>query len=232
MNLSEYENKELLELYRGLRVADVRDGLDYCLLHHYYSLPYTIRPLFRVRVVGIAKTIRYLPYSGEIPKLTPKEYEEWMGFYYQNICPYPWLEEVKKGDFIVIDQSNVDAGLMGSNNSLVGYQRGAMGYLTNGGPRDTDELIIQKIPFWFKFISQKTVIGRLQFDNMNIPVNIEGVLIKPGDIIVADGDGVVVVPREKAYEVATYARKELENDKLARRKLYDLLGWQYDETLR
>lgn len=231
MRFTEKENQELIKLFEGLRVADVRDGLDYLLLHHNFSIPYTIKPLFRTRVVGIAKTVRYLPYRGEIPKLTPQEYAEWMSYYYNNICTYPWLEEVQKGDFVIIDQSNVDAGLMGSNNSLVGFSRGVVGYVTNGGPRDTDEIIIQRIPFWCKFISQKTVIGRLQFDNMNIPINIEGVLVNPGDVIVSDGDGVVIVPREKAYEVTEFARKELEIDKEARRKLYDVMKWNYDNTV-
>lgn len=232
MEFNEKENQELLKLFEGLRVADVRDGLDYLLLHFNYSIPYTIKPLFRIRVIGIAKTVRYLPYSGEIPKMSPKEYAEWMGYYYNNICTYPWLDTIKKGDFIVIDQSSVDAGLMGSNNSLLGFTKGAVGYLTNGGPRDTDELILQKIPFWCKFVSQKTVIGRLQFDAMDIPINIEGITVNPGDIVVADGDGVVIVPREKAFEVAMYARKELEMDKEGRRKLYDIMGWKYDETVK
>jgi len=232
MKFNEKENQELLKFFEGLRVADVRDGLDNLLLHHYCSIPYTIKPLFRTRVIGIAKTVRYLPYKGEIPKLTPKEYAEWMGYYYNNICPYPWVDEIQKGDFIVIDQSSVDSGLMGSNNSLSGFSRGAVGYVTNGGPRDTDELILQKIPFWCKFISQKTVIGRLQFDAMDISVNIEGIIVNPGDIIVADGDGVVVVPREKAHDVAMYSRKELEMDKEGRRKLYDIMGWNYDDTVK
>ncbi|ADL41548.1 Dimethylmenaquinone methyltransferase [Caldicellulosiruptor obsidiansis OB47] len=229
---SQSENQELIEMFSQLRVADVRDGLDAILLHHYCSLPSTIRPLFRTKAVGIAKTVRYIPYRGEIPKLSPEEYSEWCGYYYQKICPYPWMSEIQKGDFIVIDQSEIDAGLMGSNNSLEGYAKGAVGYLTNGGPRDTDELIIQKIPFWSKFVSQKTVIGRLQFDAMNVPVNIEGVLIKPGDIIVADGDGVVVVPRERAAEVYEFAKKELDADKASRRKLYDMLEWEYDDTVK
>ncbi len=231
MNFSEKENLELIELFKGLRVADVRDGLDYLLLHNNFSIPYTIKPLFRIRIVGIAKTVRYIPYRGEMPKLTPEEYSEWIGYYYTHICPYPWLEEVKKGDFIVIDQSSVDAGLMGSNNSLYGFSKGIVAYLTNGGPRDTDELIIQKIPFWSKFISQKTVIGRLQYDSMDIPINIEGITVNPGDVIVADGDGVVVVPREKAPIVAEFARKELNADKDSRRKLYDQMGWNYDNTV-
>jgi len=231
MRFTEKENQELIKLFEGLRVADVRDGLDYLSLHNNYSIPYTIKPLFRTRVIGIAKTVRYLPYRGEIPKLNPSEYADWMGYYYNNICTYPWLEEIQKGDFVVIDQSSVDAGLMGSNNSLVGFSKGVVGYITNGGPRDTDEIIIQRIPFWCKFISQKTVIGRLQFDNMNIPINIEGVTINPGDVIVADGDGVVVVPRERAHEVAEFARKELNMDKESRRKLYDIMNWKYDDTV-
>lgn len=231
MRFTEKENQELIKLFEGLRVADVRDGLDYLSLHNNYSIPYTIKPLFRTRVIGIAKTVRYLPYRGEIPKLNPIEYADWMGYYYNNICTYPWLEEIQKGDFVVIDQSSVDAGLMGSNNSLVGFSKGVVGYITNGGPRDTDEIIIQRIPFWCKFVSQKTVIGRLQFDGMNIPINIEGVTINPGDVIVADGDGVVVVPRERAHEVAEFARKELNMDKESRRKLYDIMNWKYDDTV-
>ncbi|MEZ0537619.1 RraA family protein [Caldicellulosiruptoraceae bacterium PP1] len=225
------ENLELIDLFSKLRVADVRDGLDYLGLHHYCSIPYTIKPLFRTKAVGIAKTVRYVPYNGEIPKLTPEEYAKWSGYYYNNICSYPWMKDIQKGDFIVIDQSGVDAGLMGSNNSLDGFAKGAVGYITNGGPRDTDELILQGIPFWHKFISQKTVMGRLKFDNMNIPVNIEGVTVNPGDVIVADGDGVVVVPREKALDVFKYAKFELDADKESRRKLYDLLGREYDNTV-
>ncbi len=67
---------------------------------------------------------------------------------------------------------------------------------------------------------------------MGIPINIEGVTVNPGDIVVADGDGVVIVPREKAFEVAMYARKELEMDKEGRRKLYDIMSWKYDETVK
>lgn len=231
MSISKEERRELLELYRGLRVADVRDGMDWMMMHHIGSMSPDIRPLFRTRTVGIAKTVRYLPYEGKIPTMSPDEYTEWVSWYYREICPYPWMEEIEEGDFIVIDQSGVDAGLMGSNNSLAGIKAGARGYVTNGGIRDTDELIIQKVPFWSKFISQKMVQGRLQFDAMNIPVSVGGVTVNPGDIVVADGDGVIVVPREMARDVAKYARRELEKDKKARRRLYEELGMELDETV-
>lgn len=131
MSISKEERRELLELYRGLRVADVRDGMDWMMMHHIGSMSPDIRPLFRTRTVGIAKTVRYLPYEGKIPTMSPDEYTEWVSWYYREICPYPWMEEIEEGDFIVIDQSGVDAGLMGSNNSLAGIKAGARGYVTN-----------------------------------------------------------------------------------------------------
>jgi len=232
MELSKSEREELLALFRGLRVADVRDGMDWNMLHAVGSLNPEIRPLFRTRACGIARTARYLPYAGSIPAMTPDEYTQWSGWYYNSVCTYPWVAEIQPGDFVVIDQSGVNAGLMGSNNSLEGFRNGAAGYVTNGGVRDTDELILQKIPFWSRLVSQGMVQGRLQFDVKDVPVQVGGVTVIPGDVVVADGDGVIVVPRQKAAEVAKYARRELENDKLGRRKLYESLGMELDDTVR
>ena len=232
MSETKGERSKLLELYQDLRVADVRDGMDFNLLHHYGSMSYRIRPLFRTRAVGIAKTVRYLPYQGKIPALTQEEYREWAGWYYNHVCTYPWIDEVEEGDFVVIDQSGVDAGLMGSHNTLVGVSKGVKGYVTNGGVRDTDEIIIQQIPFWSRLISQTMVQGRLQFDDMNISVNVGGVVVNPGDVVVADGDGVIVVPKEIAYEVAKTAHGELKRDKKVRKELYEKLRMEFDETVK
>jgi regulator of RNase E activity RraA len=231
MTLSDSERKELLDLYSDLRVADVRDGMDWMMRHNYGSMIPEIRPLWRTRAVGIAKTARYLPYKGEVPKMSPEEYTKWSGWYYREVCTYPWIADIKEGDFCVIDQSGVDAGLMGSNNSMDGIINGATGYVTNGGVRDTDEVILEEIPFWSRMVSQGMVQGRLQFDAFDIPVQVGGVLVHPGDMVVADGDGVIVVPQDIARDVAKYAHQELRSDKASRRKKYDELGLEPDETV-
>ena len=229
--MTKNERTQLLELYKDLRVADVRDGMDWNMMHHYGSMSPQIRPLWRTHAVGIARTARYLPYDEAIPHMNPEAYSEWSSWYYGNVCTYPWMKAIEPGDFVVIDQSGVDVGLMGSNNSLAGFRDGATGFVTNGGVRDTDELILQKVPFWSEFISQGMVQGRLRFDAMDVPVSVGGVLVHPGDIVVADGDGVIVVPQKMADGVAKYAHQELANDKVGRRKLYEAIGMELDDTV-
>jgi 4-hydroxy-4-methyl-2-oxoglutarate aldolase len=231
-NISVNHRQDVLNLYQDLRVADVRDGMDWNMLHCQGSMSPDIRPLYRTRAYGIARTVRYIPFHGEIPQLTPDEYTEWSRWYYATVCPYTWVEDIQPGDFVVIDQSCVNASLMGSNNTLAGVRNGAAGYVTNGGVRDTDEIILQHIPFWTQSISQSMVQGRLQFEAQDIPVNVGGVLVNPGDVVVADGDGVIVVPRSQAFEVAKYAHRELEKDKTSRRNLYREMGMPLDDTVR
>jgi len=225
------ERQRVLELYQGLRVADVRDALDWLGLHHYGSMSPGMRPLWRARACGLARTARYLPYDGRIPPMTAEEYTEWVGWYYREICPYPWIRPIQPGDFCVIDQSGADAGLMGSGNTLTCAGLGATGFVTNGGVRDTDEIIIQRIPFWSRLVSQSMVQGRLRFDAMDIPVSVGGVMVNPGDVTVADGDGVIVVPRALADEVAGRARRQLEEDRAGRRELYEQQGRAFDHTV-
>ena len=229
--MSTNERAQLLELYKDLRVADVRDGMDWNMMHAYGSMSIDIRPLWRTRAVGIAKTARYLPFVGPVPHNTPDEYTVWQGWYYNNVCTYPWMKELESGDFIVIDQSLVNVGLCGSNNTLEAQKQGVRGFVTNGGVRDTDEVILQQIPFWSKFCSHGMVQGRVQYDAHNIPVAVGGVTIFPGDVVVADGDGVIVVPRKIAFEVAKYAHQELRNDKASRRRMYEEMGRDLDESV-
>ena len=226
------DNKKLLEMYKDLRVADVRDGLDWIGYHNFGTVHTDVRPLWRTKAVGIARTARYLPFEGPYPEERGNAYTKWQGWYYNNVCTYPWAEEIEDGDFLAIDVSGVNVGLMGSENTLDALLRGCRGFVINGsGIRDTDEVIMQKIPVWSHFISQSMVQCKIQFDQKDVPVNIGGVTVVPGDVIVADGDGVVVVPRKIAKEVAKYAGTILDSDMESRKGLYEKLDWELDDTV-
>lgn len=231
--MTEFNREEILELYADLRVADVRDGMDWVGMHGYGTIDHAIRPLFRTKAVGIARTARYLPYEGPKPNVTGEEYTEWAKWYYSEVCTDPWGADIVDGDFVVLDIAGLDVGLLGSNNTLDFLGKGARGFLTNGGGiRDTDEVIMQKIPVWSKFVSQGMDQARIRYYEKDIPVAIGGVAIYPNDVVVADGDGVVVVPSKIAYEVAKYAHQELDGDKVGRKALYEKLGWDLDETVQ
>src|SRR5688572_9522174 len=74
--------------------------------------------------------------------------------------------------------------------------------------------------------------GRNEVESVNRPIVLGGVLVMPGDVIVADGDGVIVVPRAFALEVARYAHKVIEGDKNSRRDLYEKLGLPPDSSTK
>lgn len=226
------ENRELIELFKPCRVTDVRDGMDWMGYHAYGTVDKSIRPLFRTHAVGIARTARYLPYEGPAPLERGEAYTKWSSWYYGNVCTDPWSKDIQPGDFIVCDICGLDVGLLGSNNTLGALRKGAAGFLTNGGGiRDTDEVVMQKIPVWSKFISQGMDQARIRYYEKDIPVAIGGVAVYPGDVIVADGDGVIVVPRGVARDVAKFAWQEMNGDKQARQNLYKELGWELDDTV-
>lgn len=227
------ENQKLIRLFTPCRVTDIRDGMDWMGYHHYGSMSPSIRPLIPKHVVGIARTARYIPYEGPCAPVSGDAYTQWVKDYYRDVCSVRhWVRETEPGDFIAIDISGCDVGLLGSNNSLEAIEKGAVGIVTNGGGiRDTDECILEQIPIWSMQVSQGMDQCRLRYIEKNVPVAIGGVAVYPGDVITADNDGVIVVPRKIAYDVAKYAWQEMNQDKISRRKLYEQLGMELDDTV-
>ncbi len=106
------------------------------------------------------------------------------------------------------------------------------GVVTNGTCRDTDELIVEKIPVYAKYQGGGTRPGRIEAGSINLPVVVGGVLVRPGDFVVADGDGVVVVPREQVDEVAKIAWDVAKGDKAGRLRLYEKTHKAVDSTVK
>jgi regulator of RNase E activity RraA len=234
-------DQEILELYQGLRVADVSDGLDMVGLQDKCLMDTRIEALWKDTehmshiFQGIAVTARYVPTNRVVKTpMDKEEFQNWEGQWYGEISSEPFIEHIKPGTAIVLDvQGDGDTGSVGSYNSLAWYSKGATGIISNGGIRDTDEIIKQKIPTYLDFAKRGRGIrpGRNEIESVNKPVTIGSVLVRPGDVVVADGDGVAVVPREYAVAVAGFAREILEKDKSGRRSLYEQLGIPLDKTV-
>jgi regulator of RNase E activity RraA len=235
-----YTDQELLTLFKGLRVADVSDGMDIVGLKDVGLLSTGIEALwkdvdsFAHHFCGIALTVRYVPTNrGPVPA-DMTTYRNWRDQWYTNISGEPFINEIRPGNVIMIDNAgDKDAGSTGSNNSMIWKSKGAVGIVSAGGVRDTDEIMKQKIPLYMDISKRGRGIrpGRNELESFNKPVVIGGVYIRPGDVVVADGDGVIVVPRERAPEVAEAAREELRLDKAARKRLYQQLGIPMDKTV-
>jgi len=236
---TEEEDQRILELFEGLRVADVSDGLDAVGLQDVGLMDPAIGPLWKDveemdhRAIGVAVTVRYVPTNKRINTMTPENFHDIEGRWYSELSPEPFVDKLRPGSMIVIDgQGDGDTGTIGSNNILLWKLRGAVGVVTTGGARDTDEIIKQQVPLYFKGPGRGIRPGRNEVESVNRPVTVGGALVRPGDVVVADGDGVVVVPREHAEEVAAVAHEILESDKAGRRRLYERLGMPPDETVQ
>jgi regulator of RNase E activity RraA len=90
------------------------------------------------------------------------------------------------------------------------------GVITSGGLADSDEIIYHKVPAYHKRMGRGFRPGRNEIESVNRPITLGGVLVRPGDVVIADGDGVIVVPREHAEEVAKAAMQYLDNVGLER----------------
>jgi 4-hydroxy-4-methyl-2-oxoglutarate aldolase len=234
------EDEKLLALYDGLRVADVSDGMDQAGLENRGLVSADIGPLWRDtehfahRIVGIAVTVRYVPTNRPRKGPQPAEqFDHWVGQWYTDRSPEPFVPLLRKGSVLVIeDAANADVGSIGSNNIMSWIARGCVGVVTSATARDTDEIITQKVPLYFKQVGRGIRPGRNEIESVNRAVVVGGVLVMPGDVVVADGDGVIVVPRAHAEQVAKYARRTLETDKAARRSKYRELGLPEDDSVR
>ena len=234
---TEITDEALLAAFDGLRVADVCDGLDMVGLRDQTIMHQRIEALWKDVETrghlfqGIAVTAKYVPTNRVVKNpMEREEFQKWEGSWYNQISSEPFVEFLKEGSVVVLDvEGDGDTGSVGSNNGLYWYSKGARGIVSNGGIRDTDELILEKIPVYLDVANRGRGIrpGRNEIESVQKPIVVGDVLVNPGDVIVADGDGVVVVPREHGLKVAEYAHEILKKDKGARRNLYQQLNMQW-----
>jgi len=225
-------SRETLAILRSVRTSDISDALDSMGLQERFQMDPVMRPLYvGIRFAGIAHTAEYKVIDRPVESMSYEEFDK-----RQYGGPEPlWKEAGEWGgpdQVLVIDAKRTAAGILGSANTLNGRIKGVVGYVIDGTIRDSSECIIQKTPGFCTVRSPAHPMGRIGPVSDNQPITCAGVRVRPGDVIVADDDGVMVVPQERADEVARRAKLVQDKDRPGRRGSYEKLGLPRDETVR
>jgi regulator of RNase E activity RraA len=129
------------------------------------------------------------------------------------------LARAPAGHVIVCQPNNHDLALMGELSAQTLAARGVLGFVVDGGSRDTELVIEQGFPVFCSFLTPADIVARWIPDRFGEPVSIGDVTIATGDFLLGDRDGVVVIPRTLATEVVARAEEVVSAESEMRRAL-------------
>lgn len=184
-------------------------------MHRLHSVDAGVRPFHRkTKLVGPALTVRVPP--GD------------------NLLVHKAIDIARPGDVIVVDAGGVlTQAIIGEIMASLAESRGAAGMIIDGAIRDADALAASRFPVYARGVTHRGPYKNGPGE-INVPIALGGAVVNPGDIIVGDGDGLLVIPQDEALAVIKGAReqgaKEAATLKAIRKGKLDR-GW-VDKTLR
>lgn len=217
------ERAALVQQLSSLDVCTVSDALDACGIEGYAA---ELIPMWEgARVVGMAVTTKLdagpPPVGARPVHLGARA-----------------IEAARPGDVIVVDNgARVAMGSWGGLLSLAASLRGVAGVIADGACRDVDEAREMAFPVFARRGVAPTARGRVHEASCNEPVHLDGVPVRPGDLVMADGSGVVVVPAEKAEAVVARAEQIARREAAMQDRLRQgdtvsqVLGASYEQML-
>jgi 3-hexulose-6-phosphate synthase / 6-phospho-3-hexuloisomerase len=165
---------QIREILQMVSAANLSDAL------HRGGVLQGIRPLFRgMRMAGRALTVR--TYPGDWAK------------------PVRAIDMAEPGDVLVIDSGGVGPAIWGELATHSAIQRGLAGVVIDGAIRDSDDIVALKFPAFSRLVMPNAGEPK-GFGEIGVPITVGSLRVEPGDWVVGDGDGVVVLPRAIAVE--------------------------------
>jgi 4-hydroxy-4-methyl-2-oxoglutarate aldolase len=117
---------------------------------------------------------------------------------------------------ILCQPHNHVIALMGELSGETLKRKGVLGYVADGGCRDTEFLLAMKFPTWHRFFTPKDVVGKWQPSGIDVPIVIGDVAVHPGDWFLGDRDGAIVIPQAHAEAIVTAAETASGKENLVR----------------
>jgi 4-hydroxy-4-methyl-2-oxoglutarate aldolase len=195
-------------------VADTLDGLGF----RANTMAPRIRPIYPDAVVaGFAATVHCVEVDG-----VPLDRGDWYKGELEAV------DALQAGDVMIV--STCRGCYWGELLATASRHRGARGIVADAWTRDTLALIEMKFPTFVAGISPEDSLGRIEVDTFGSPVECGGVTVHPGDLVLGDHDGVVVVPSSMAEQVLTLAEEKVAGENLVREKLAE--GMPVSEAFR
>jgi regulator of RNase E activity RraA len=188
------KDQDLIDAYRHVEAASVSDALEQLTGRRMY-MSHKMQPIFPAKFAGFALTVKLQKDEGN---KDPAALNGMLAAIDQGTSNSVWV-------MVVEDGVNIAGmgGLMGTAMSARGYS----GAVIDGGVRDLGQLRKIGFPVFALGVVPSTSVHHYRFAGANIPLVCDGIEVQPGDIISADNDGVVVVPRAKAEEVLSLAQQ-------------------------